>query len=92
MQRCRAIVCFGADAAKFDDAVAAALREISERDFSTARVRTLAEAVETAAQLAQPGDVVLLSPAGTSFDSYANFEQRGDEFRALVHTMKTEAR
>jgi UDP-N-acetylmuramoylalanine--D-glutamate ligase len=45
---------------------------------------TLANAVTHAAELADRGDVVLLSPACASYDQYDNFEQRGDEFRALV--------
>jgi UDP-N-acetylmuramoylalanine--D-glutamate ligase len=45
---------------------------------------TLERAVEHARELAQPGDVVLLSPACASFDQFANFEARGDAFRALV--------
>ena len=32
----------------------------------------------------EPGDVVLLAPAAASFDQYDNFEQRGDDFTALV--------
>ena len=48
------------------------------------RATTLAEAFAAAAGAAQSGDVVLLSPACTSFDAYPNFEQRGDEFRRLV--------
>jgi UDP-N-acetylmuramoylalanine--D-glutamate ligase len=45
---------------------------------------TLSRAVELAAQLARPGDVVLLSPGGTSFDAYRDYEARGDHFRELV--------
>jgi UDP-N-acetylmuramoylalanine--D-glutamate ligase len=45
---------------------------------------TLANAVGHAAELAARGDVVLLSPACASYDQYDNFEQRGEEFRALV--------
>jgi UDP-N-acetylmuramoylalanine--D-glutamate ligase len=45
---------------------------------------TLERAVAHAAALAQPGDVVLLSPACASYDQFANFEERGEAFRALV--------
>jgi UDP-N-acetylmuramoylalanine--D-glutamate ligase len=45
---------------------------------------TLARAVVHAAEEASPGDVVLLSPACASYDQYANFEDRGDDFRRLV--------
>jgi UDP-N-acetylmuramoylalanine--D-glutamate ligase len=45
---------------------------------------TLERAVELAAAEARPGDVVLLSPACASYDQYANFEERGEDFRRLV--------
>jgi UDP-N-acetylmuramoylalanine--D-glutamate ligase len=48
------------------------------------RVGELATAVSRAAAEAEPGDVVLLSPACASFDQFANFEDRGDTFRRLV--------
>lgn len=48
------------------------------------RARSMADAVDIAGQIAQAGDTVLLSPACTSFDSYDNYESRGDDFRALV--------
>jgi UDP-N-acetylmuramoylalanine--D-glutamate ligase len=47
-------------------------------------VTTLPDAVDAAHARAQDGDVVLLSPACTSFDAYDNFEMRGIEFRRLV--------
>ncbi len=41
--------------------------------------------VEAARAHARPGDVVLLSPASTSFDMFANFEERGNLFKDLVN-------
>ena len=46
-----------------------------------------AEAVAAAATLAQPGDVVLLAPGGTSFDEFTDFEARGRRFKELVHSL-----
>jgi len=45
---------------------------------------TMAVAVAQAAAEAEPGDVVLLAPAAASFDQYADFEARGEDFTALV--------
>ncbi len=45
---------------------------------------TMEEAVEYARALAEPGDVVLLSPACASFDMFENYEERGDVFKMLV--------
>ena len=46
---------------------------------------TLREAVELAAVEARPGDVVLLSPACASFDMFADYQDRGRQFKSLVH-------
>ncbi len=45
------------------------------------------QAVRQARNLALPGDTVIFSPAGTSYDRYHHFEERGDHFRRLVGTM-----
>ena len=45
-------------------------------------------AVELARRTARPGDVVLLSPASTSFDRFANFMERGKVFKDLVNALK----
>ncbi len=54
----------------------------------TRQVADLQAAVEEAARLARPGEVVLLSPACSSFDAYASFEERGAHFRRLVASLE----
>jgi len=83
VERCRAVVCFGEAGPMFEEA----LRPVADATGVTLpidRVGTLAEAVEAARARATEGDVVLLSPACTSYDAYDNFEQRGEEFRTIV--------
>jgi UDP-N-acetylmuramoylalanine--D-glutamate ligase len=55
------------------------------------QAETLEEAVRVAADLAQPGDAVVLSPACSSYDMFTNFEQRGDAFAAAVALLGGEA-
>ena len=79
--RCQAVITFGEAAELF----ARAVREARDGDRpSVESVEDVPSAVRLAAQRARPGDVVLLSPAGTSFDAYRTFEQRGADFRAAV--------
>jgi UDP-N-acetylmuramoylalanine--D-glutamate ligase len=47
----------------------------------------LATAVRDASAAAEPGEVVLLSPACASYDQFENFERRGEEFRRLVQNL-----
>ena len=48
---------------------------------------SLQEAVDCAAQGAAPGDVVLLSPCCASFDMFADYQDRGRQFKTLVHAL-----
>ena len=48
------------------------------------QVSDLVEAVEVARKTAVAGDIVLLSPGGTSYDAYRDFAERGEHFRSLV--------
>jgi UDP-N-acetylmuramoylalanine--D-glutamate ligase len=92
LARCSGIVFFGADGPLLEAAVEANAGSVPFEDRPlTARVMTMEEAVAEAREMAAPGDVVLLSPACTSFDAYANFEQRGEEFRRIVRRMAGEA-
>jgi UDP-N-acetylmuramoylalanine--D-glutamate ligase len=48
---------------------------------------SLPEAIRRGAELASPGDTVLLSPACASFDMFQDFEHRGDVFRQTVQEL-----
>lgn len=58
-----------------------------KRRFSVTRAAGLQEAVRKAAEIAEPGDVVLLSPGGTSFDEFKDFAERGERFSAWVQEL-----
>lgn len=91
--RCVGIVFFGAAGPLLEAAVEANASSVSpDLRPQMTRVATLSEAVREARRMAGSGDVVLLSPACTSFDAYANFEERGEEFRHLVRAMAKGAR
>jgi len=70
------VVLIGVDAPQ----IAAALGESAR----VIRVDSLDKAVSTAHELASAGDVVLLSPACSSFDMFNDFEHRGDCFKSAV--------
>jgi UDP-N-acetylmuramoylalanine--D-glutamate ligase len=57
------------------------------RRLTVARVDGLREAVIKAAEVAESGDVVLLSPGGTSFDEFRDFAERGERFGAWVREL-----
>jgi UDP-N-acetylmuramoylalanine--D-glutamate ligase len=63
------------------------LRQAWEGVATMTEVATLREAVDLAAQGALSGEVVLLSPACASFDMFADYQDRGRQFKALVHAL-----
>jgi UDP-N-acetylmuramoylalanine--D-glutamate ligase len=60
------------------------IRRVIEGIVPVEEAGSLAGAVERAAELARAGDTVLLAPGCASFDMFKNFEDRGDQFMALV--------
>lgn len=75
----RAVIVFGQDRERIAVAVA---------DHAPVhRVQTLREAVTEAAQLAESGDSVLLSPGCASFDQFDGYAQRGEHFVAAVQEL-----
>jgi UDP-N-acetylmuramoylalanine--D-glutamate ligase len=81
-QRVDHVILFGEAAGKVEKALEA--DTTAARPYSQKRVSTLHEAVLEAERVAKPGDVVLLSPGGTSFDEFNDFEERGEKFRLWV--------
>ncbi len=76
---CRAVVLVGEMADRLDALLAKRAPEVAR-----GRANSFEDAVDAAASLARPGDVVLLSPACTSYDMFKNFEERGRLFKELV--------
>ena len=80
-QRVQHVVLFGEAAEK----IATALdRTSGPFPLTVSRCKDLQEAVQAAAKVARPGSIVLLSPGGTSFDQFYDFEERGKAFRKWV--------
>ena len=80
-QRVEHVVLFGEAAEK----IAAALEQAKgPLPLTLDRCKGLEEAIQAAAKLATPGSIVLLSPGGTSFDQFRDFEERGEAFRKWV--------
>ena len=77
----KTLILIGATAGKIEEALKATGRA---DEVKVIHVSTYPEAVNTACNEATDGDVVLLSPASTSFDMFRNFEERGNLFKKLV--------
>lgn len=81
-QRVDHLIVFGEAAEKILGAVGPLRAD--ERPYTLDRCASLQEAVQAAASRVEPGDVVLLSPGGTSFDEFKDFEERGEAFQTWV--------
>jgi UDP-N-acetylmuramoylalanine--D-glutamate ligase len=84
-QRVDHVVIFGEAAEKIMQALGPI--QPGQRPYSLVRCSGLQEAVRIAAAVAAPGDVILLSPGGTSFDEFIDFEERGECFRTWVNQL-----
>ncbi len=85
LRKAKHIVIFGEDGEKqVATKVMNLLGILRVGDEQFSRVPTLEAAVARAAEVATAGDIVLLSPGGTSYDAYVDFAERGTRFRQLV--------
>lgn len=82
--RLRGVILLGADRARIAEALARHAPEVPVIDAGTEQTGVMDRVVGAAATLAQPGDVVLLAPAGASMDMFADYGERGDAFAAAV--------
>ncbi|HSI78428.1 MAG TPA: UDP-N-acetylmuramoyl-L-alanine--D-glutamate ligase [Lunatimonas sp.] len=79
--RVTGLICLGIDNEKLKRAFAGEIPQITE-------THSIQQAVETALNWGNSGEVVLLSPACASFDLFKNYEDRGDQFKAAVNSLK----
>jgi UDP-N-acetylmuramoylalanine--D-glutamate ligase len=84
-ERVDRVVLFGEAAEKINFALRSS--KVGERSVDIHRAKNLKEAIVKAAQIAREGDIVLLSPGGTSFDEFRDFEERGATFRKWVQEL-----
>ena len=83
--RCKAAVCYGEAGPR----IAQALRdEDGDMGLAVIEVPHMADALAAATDVATRGDVVLLSPACSSFDEFKSYTQRGTVFKELVRALK----
>jgi UDP-N-acetylmuramoylalanine--D-glutamate ligase len=76
-EKVKALICMGVDNQKIHEAFGGIVPVMVDAGSA-------AEAVKSAYELSQKGDVVLLSPACASFDLFKNYEDRGNQFKQAV--------
>lgn len=84
LEKVKAVILFGDLAELLEEHLQTGVESAGSEGPPIVRTETMNAAVEAAARFATPGDVVLLSPGGTSFDAFADFEERGHVFREFV--------
>ncbi|MBT1704143.1 UDP-N-acetylmuramoyl-L-alanine--D-glutamate ligase [Chryseosolibacter indicus] len=82
-KKVKTLICLGKDNEKLKRAFGGIVPVVKE-------TQSVKELVRMALEVAQQGDVVLLSPACASFDLFKNYEDRGNQFRNAVQELKKE--
>ena len=84
VDRVKSLILIGQTAPKIFDAVKKELEE-QHKSLDIHMCETFIQSLELAKRIAKPGQVVLFSPASTSFDMFKDMYDRGDQFRKLVN-------
>ncbi|OPZ96173.1 MAG: UDP-N-acetylmuramoylalanine--D-glutamate ligase [Bacteroidetes bacterium ADurb.Bin408] len=79
-EKVKAIICLGSD----NQNIIQAFKNDVGKIYETQRME---DAVDLAYKVSQPGETVLLSPACASFDLFANYEDRGNQFKEFVKNL-----
>jgi len=79
-EKVKSIICIGLDNKKIIETFSSVVDSIIETS-------TMIEAVRNAYKIAKPGEIVLLSPACSSFDIFDNYEDRGNQFKEQVRKL-----
>ena len=66
----------------------AAIKSQMKSEFDLSYIQQFDEAIIYASQISNPGDIILLSPACTSFDQFKNYEERGNEFKDIFNKIE----
>jgi UDP-N-acetylmuramoylalanine--D-glutamate ligase len=85
-ERVRFVVLFGEAADLIEHALLSAQKE-GQLGVPYIKCSGLEDAIQQAAEIIQSGEVVLLSPGGTSFDEFDDFAERGEYFRQCVQKL-----
>ena len=80
-ERVKSLICLGKENEKLKEAFQSIVKDIRE-------TQDIKEAVSWSSEIAESGDVVLLSPACASFDLFKNYEDRGEAFAFAVDQLK----
>lgn len=84
----KVLVLIGATADKIQESLENAVKSTGKgKDIVVLKAGTYEEAVNAAYSNAEPGDIIILSPASTSFDMFKNFEERGKLFKQIVNSL-----
>ena len=86
VEKVKRLILIGQTATKIYDAVKKEL-EIQNKELDIHMCETFKESIELARRLAKPDEVVLFSPASTSFDMFKDMYDRGDQFRDEVNKL-----